>query len=454
MVLLGTPPMAQNRPGTSRPDSAECPQSTPYGWYVTGLLAVVSTVALVHRQIISFLIDPIKAELSVSDNDMGLLIGPWFAVFYTVCGVLLSRLADYRSRRALIGLSCVAWSLMTTLSGTVQSFMHLFIARMGVGLGQAILNPAAYSLIADYFPRRKLATAISFYEGSAYIGSGLAFLLGGVLLDKSESWRMVFWLVGVPGVVVSLTLITVRERPRTTAGASGGKDASFGDVLGYLWKSRRVLLTHHLALSALAFSGYGTFAWIPTFFTRHHQMSRSEAGIVLAISAAVGGVAGTLCAGYLADRLGARGRVNSKMLVALLASVLWLPAGVAYVLVENAWLAASLYCVAQFFGAGPFGVAAALVQELMPAQMRARGAALYLFVVNLIGFGLGPAAVSFVTDHIFQNEAWVGYSLLLCGLAARLFAVPVLFLSSRHYEAAMRRGPKPQAIFRSGKDLS
>ncbi len=245
-----------------------------------------------------------------------------------------------------------------------------------------------------------------------------------------------------PGGVMSLTLITVREPPRATVIPSGGKDAAFGDVLGYLWKSRRVLLAHHVGLSALAFSGYGTFAWIPTFFIRHHKMPPSEAGIILAISAAVGGVAGTLSAGYLADRLGDRGRANSKILVALLASVLWLPAGVAYVLVENPMLAVLLYCVAQFFGAGPFGIAAALVQELMPPRMRARGAALYLFVVNLVGFGLGPAAVGFVSHHVFQSEAGVGYSLLFCGLVARLFAVPLLFLSSWHYEAAMRRGPK------------
>ena len=411
--------------------------SMVYPWLVVAILMIAYVFSFVDRQILNLLVGPIRRDLDISDTQMSLLMGFSFAIFYTILGIPLGRLADSRNRRGLIAAGVVVWSLMTALCGFAKSYWQLFMCRVGVGVGEATLSPAAYSMIADYFPPGRRATAISVYSMGIFLGSGLAFLIGGLvikfavaqgavtlpLIGDVRPWQMVFFVLGGSGLLFSLAFLLVREPPRDGSHISAG--VPFSTVLAHLWKNRRTVLCHNMGFAMIAFCSYGTSAWVPSFFIRTFNWSAGEVGITYGLIVMMFGCAGILFGGWLTDHWLKQGKTDAALRVGILAAAVATLGGV-YLLADSGTLAAVLMVPAVFALGMPFGAAPAAIQEIVPNQMRGQASAVYLFIVNLIGLGVGPTAVALVTDKVFANDLDLKWSMLIVGTIANLVAIGFL----------------------------
>ncbi len=426
--------------------------SLAYPWFVVAILMIAYVFSFVDRQILNLLVGPIRRDLGISDTQMSLLMGFSFAVFYTVMGIPLGKLADSKSRRGLIAAGVVVWSLMTALCGTARLYWHLLLARIGVGVGEAALSPAAYSMIADYFPPEKRATAISVYSMGIYLGSGLAFLVGGLviqfvtaqgeivlpLVGSTRPWQVVFFVLGGAGLVFSLAFLLVREPPRHGVKV-GDSAATLGELWAHLKLNRRTVLCHNLGFAALAFCSYGTGAWIPTFFIRTFGWTPGEVGLVYGLVAMFAGSAGIIFGGRLADRWLRQGIDDASLRVGVWAACLLVPFSVIYLLMPTGVLAATLMVPLVFLVAMPFGAAPAAIQEIMPNRLRGQASAIYLFLVNLVGLGLGPTAVALVTDYVFHDDLAVRYSMIIVGCSACVIAAFTLSAGLKSYCVSVAR---------------
>ena len=353
---------------------------------------------------------------------MSLLMGLSFALFYTLCGIPLGRMADNRSRRGLILFGVLVWSAMTAACGLARSYWQFLTFRVGVGVGEAALSPAAYSLIADSFPRERRATAISVYSMGIYLGSGLAFLLGGLVIKFASAqgdvhlplfgevrpWQLIFLILGAAGVLFCLLLLAIREPARRGVGA--GVAVPLGEVGAYLRANRKTVLCHNFGFACLSFAGYGSGAWVPTFFVRTHGWDAGHVGVVYGSIVAVFGCLGIVFGGRLADYWAKRGRSDANMRVGLLAAWAVIPFTLVYPLLDNANWAAALMAPTVFFLSMPFGVAPAAIQEIMPNSMRGQASAIYLFVVTLFivpcpGYKPGCCRLILPVDPPFASAA-------------------------------------------------
>jgi MFS family permease len=428
-----------------------------YAWYVVAVLMVVYVFSFIDRQILSLLVGPIRRDLAISDTQMSLLMGFSFALFYTFFGLPLGRLADSRSRRGLIAAGLFTWSLMTAGCGLARQYWHFLLLRLGVGVGEAALSPSAYSMIADYFPPKKLGTALSVYAIGVYIGSGLAFLLGGVvvglvseqgtwtvpILGAIRPWQVVFLAVGLPGILLTAVMATVREpiRRGLKKVTADGRPAvvPVREVWGHIRRNGRTFFCHNLGYSLLAFAGYGGAAWIPTFLQRTHGVSARDAGIWFGLIVMIGGTLGIVFGGRMADWMLARGKRDAMLRIGIYSTLLWAPFGIGYLLVPSAFWSLALLAPAVFVGAMTGGAAPAAITQITPNEMRAQASAFYLFVVNLIGIGLGPTAVAMVTDYVFGDDAAVRWSLLLVGIVTHVGCITSLALGLKPFRASLDR---------------
>ena len=399
-------------------------------WSTVAILMLAYVLSFIDRQILNLLVGPIRRDLVISDTQMSLLMGLSFALFYTVCGIPLGRLADTKSRRGLIAIGVLFWSAMTAACGMARLYWQFLLCRIGVGVGEAALSPAAYSLIADSFPAERRATAISVYSMGVYLGSGLAFLLGGLVikfasaqgdvllpvLGEVRPWQLIFLILGAAGVLFTLLLLAVREPARRGVGA--GVAVPLIEVGRYLRANRRTVLYHNFGFAGLAFAGYGSAAWIPTFFIRTYGWDAGHVGVVYGSIVAVFGCLGIVFGGRLADWMAKRGRTDANMRVGLYAAMAALPCVASFPLMDNALWAAVLMAPTVFCLSMPFGVAPAAIQEIMPSAMRGQASAIYLFVITLIGLGIGPTAVALVTDYLFADDQALRYSLLIVSTLA------------------------------------
>lgn len=420
-----------------------------YPWYVVCVLMLVSVLSFVDRQIPNLMVGPIRADLQISDTQMSLLMGLSFALFYVICGIPLGRLADSRSRRGLIAAGLVFWSIATAFCGLARTYAQLFLARIGVGVGEAALAPAAYSLIADYFPPERRATAFAVYSMGIYLGSGLAFMLGGLvvvfalrngpvelwLVGEIRAWQYVFILLGISGLLFSLILLTVREPARSATHAV----APVAEILKFYRQHRRTLLCHHLGFAFLAMSAYGSAAWLPSYFVRVHGWDAGRFGLAYGAIVMLFCSAGALFAGAWADRWRSRGRTDASLRVAMLSTLLSLLAGLWYVFPDSGNLAMIAIIPAAFLAGMPAGLAPAALQQLAPSNMLGQVTAVSLLVINFIGLGLGPTAVALCTDYLFANDQAVGWSMLVVCGAAQLLAVLLLASGLRAFRKSVKR---------------
>lgn len=425
--------------------------SNARAWATVAILMVAYVLSFIDRQILNLLVAPIRRDLLISDTQMSLLMGLSFALFYTVCGIPLGRLADTRSRRGLIAIGVLFWSAATAACGMARLYWQFLICRIGVGVGEAALSPAAYSLIADSFPAERRATAISVYSMGVYLGSGLAFLFGGLVIQLASAqgdvllpivgevrpWQLIFLALGAAGLLFTLLMLAVKEPARRGVGA--GVVVPLADVGRYIRANKRTVLCHNFGFAGLAFAGYGSAAWIPTFFIRTYGWDAGQVGIVYGAIVAVFGCLGIVFGGRLADLMAKRGRSDANMRVGFYAAMGAAPFVLAFPLMETALWAAILVAPAVFFLSMPFGVAPAAIQEIMPNSMRGQASAIYLFVITLIGLGIGPTAVALVTDYVFADDTALRYSLLIVTSIAVFSSIVLLSMSLKPYRESVVR---------------
>lgn len=402
------------------------PPSLRYPWYVVFVLMLAYVSSFIDRQILNLLVGPLKRDFHLSDTKVSLLMGLSFALFYTLLGIPVARWADRAPRRRIIVLGVALWSLMTALCGVVKTYGQFFLARVGVGVGEASLSPAAYSIITDYFPKEKLATAISVYSVGAFLGSGLAVLLGASLVSLPAetttvvlplvgevfSWQLLFFYVGLPGAVIVLLLFTIKEPARRGALVHDGKTqaVSLRDAFGHIGQQRRVFFSVTLGITFVSLVAFGANAWIPTHFVRTFGWPIGKIGFSFGLIITVFSTAGVLTGGWLADFLTRRGYPDGKVRVGLIASA-GLLLSAFFPLVPSPEVALGLCTLPCFFCAFPLGASSAAVQELVPNQVRALAAAVYLFILNLIALGFGPTLVALLTDYVFRDESAIRFSL-------------------------------------------
>lgn len=437
--------------GSGKADGGGPYPSPRYAWYVVSVLCLAYVFALLDRQVLSLLVGPMRADLGISDTQVSLLQGFSFAVFYTGFGILLGRSADRGNRRNLIAAGMTLWSAFTAACGVVERFWQLFLLRMGVGVGEAALSPAAYSLLADYFPPERRATAFSVYSMGIYIGVGLASVLGGLVVQYSVAggplslpfvgairpWQLVFLVVGVPGLLVAALMATVREPSRREGGGASG--ISFRQTRDHVRAHFGTFVCVLLGISLISLANYGAGSWMPSVFIRDHGWSVARAGVFQGIAAGIGGAIGIVGGGAIADRIERRGRRDAYLRVVAVTAVLLLPAGTIYLVMPSGGLAAAAFIPLGVLAAVPFGVGAAAVQQLVPATMRGQITAVYLFMINLIGLGLGPTAVALVTDQVFHDPRAVNLSLLVVAAPAYIAAAALLWLGLPRFAASRDR---------------
>ena len=408
--------------------------SQAYLRYALGLLTLVYIVNFVDRQILAILLQSIKLDLGLTDFQLGLLGGTAFGIFYATLGVPIARLADFYSRKGVMAVCLTIWSGMTALCGTAGSFATLLLYRVGVGIGEAGGSPPAHSMISDYFPPERRATALGVFSLGVPLGILVGFLVGG-RLDDAIGWRSTFLVVGLPGLLLAaIVALTLREPPRglseSTAFSADQAAPGAGEVIRFLWRSRA--FRHASFASGLyAFVGYSTTNWAPPFLIRSHGMTTSEVGTWLALIIGIGGGVGIYLGGALSDRMAVRDD-RWRMWIPCLAQALSLPFGFVIYTTDNTMLALVMIIFPTFLGLVYQAPAMALVQSLATPAMRATAAAVLLFVINIIGLAMGPAATGLLSDALEPRfgEDSLRYAMLLTSLVLGWSAVH-FWLASR-----------------------
>jgi MFS family permease len=433
--------------------TAEAPSqnSTLYIWYVVGVLMVAYIFSFIDRQIFSMVVGPLRRDLHISDVQVSYLQGLSFVVFYTFFGILIGRLVDIYSRRTIIAIGLVLWSLFTTACGIVTTFPQMLLMRMGVGVGEAALSPAAYSLVADYVPPRRMSTAIGVYGAGIYIGSGLSFILGGLirtyastrgithlpLVGQIHPWQLLFFAVGLPGVLLAPLLYSIRE-PKTRGG-SLHPTAPITQVFSYIFANGGTFLLHNAGFGLLSLVSYASAAWVPEFYVRTFHWNIRDVGWVYGCIVMVCGSLGIIGAGRVADYLRARGRTNANIYVGMWIAIIWTPIHWLMLLTPSAWWATFWLVPAAILAAAPFGIAPSAIQQMMPPNMRGQASAVYLFILNLIGLGVGPTAVALFTHNVFHRDEALRYSMVIVFTAASLISAVLLGACTKTFLTSLGR---------------
>lgn len=406
--------------------TADEAEASPYAFYVVGVLMLASTCSFLDRMVLSLMIDPIRADLGLSDTQVSLLVGLAFAVCFVSLAFVFGRWADTRGRAALAAFGIAFWSLATVACGLAGSFGRLFVARMAVGVGEASLNPAAYSIIPDYFPPARRGLAMSIYACGASLGGGLAMLVGGVVVEwamaaqpslpvlgQAAPWKVVFIAVGAPGLLVALlVLLTVREPPRRASRAELAEAAPrVADVGRYVARHWAVFLPIFLGFSGFAINGYAFQVWGPAYFMRLHDLTPSQVGLLFGLGYGGGGTIGIILGGLWSDALVRRGQAHAPIKVSLWAAWLQAPPFVAAYLLSDTALAMVLFAAGMVAASLVGGLQAAMVQSLTPSRMRGLLAALYGATVTLMGLGVAPTLTAAMSDHLFGGPAGLGKAL-------------------------------------------
>jgi MFS family permease len=430
-----------------------------YSWYVVFVLTLAYTCSFIDRQILTLLIEPIRRDLDVSDTQVSLLGGLAFSIFYTTLGIPIARLADQTHRRNLMAAGVAVWSLMTAACGLARSFWGLFAARVGVGVGEAALSPAAFSLLSDYFPPQRLARAISVYSTGLYFGAGLALMIGGTVVQLVSNapvrelpvigqiypWQFTFFVVGMLGLPILLLMFTIREPVRRglLRRASGDraqdKPSSWPALRAFLRENARTVTCHITAFTLFGIAVNCYLFWSPTLMMRTFGWDAPKAGLVIGAMLFVLGTAGVYCGGWLADRLTATGRRDAILRAAFLGMLGGLPFLVATPLLDDARLAAIGLGISIFFMAFPQGLPSSALQIVTPNPLRAQMTAIYFFIGNLVASGLGPTIPALLSDYVFRDPAMLRYAIAAVEAIVLPLSLLFLYFGFAPYRASVQR---------------
>lgn len=418
-------------------------------WWSLLVLILAYAVSFIDRQILSLLVEPLKADLAISDTEVGLLQGIAFAVFYCALAIPVARLAERHGRIRIIVIGVAIWSAMTMACGLARSFTMLFVSRLGVGLGEAALSPSAQSLVTDYFPRERLGLAQSLYGVAIPIGGGLAIMLGGLIAQSVgasgnvilpivgavRGWQAAFLIVGAGSLLLVPLLATLKEPPRRSFGAV----EVAGETISAFFRRRAGLVACYFGgLSVLTLMAYANVAWFPSYFIRVHGLSRSEVGFGYGSVLALAGTAGLVIGGLVSDHLVRRGIATGHLLLAVGATLLAIVPGILTPLAGSASQSFMLMVPLVFFGAMPTGASATMTQLITPPQLRGMVVAVFLLIINVIGIGLGPLSVGLLNDRFFGDPQAIGHSMALVIGCSTIVSALLLALAIPLYARALQ----------------
>jgi MFS family permease len=435
--------------------AAEAPWPSPRrAWYAVGIFGLALAINFLDRGILVLLIGPIKHDMQLSDTKASLLVGFAFVFFYLFLGMPIARLVDTKSRRLIIGSGIAIWSLMTAFCGLAQSFVQLFIARIGVGVGEACNGPATFSMMADLFPREKLPRAISVLNFGFVAGTGLALVLGGAvihfvsnmgpielpLLGALRPWQITFLLVSLPGFLVAALFVTVPEPVRRgrIAGVAM-KSIPVADVLRFMKDNRWAYGPMFLGLACNVVLHFGAAAWVPTFFIRTYGWTAARAGVLQGSIVICTAPFALMIGSALSEWFTRKGYADANMRVTLIAIVGSTPCAILYPLMPTPELAVAILAAQWFFAMLSPGPQNAALQIITPNQMRGQVTALFLFVFNVIGFGVGPTVVALLTDYVFRGENMLRYSLCAAACVLGPLAALIVWSGLKGYAESVRR---------------
>jgi MFS family permease len=415
-------------------DSDSAYTRASYRAYALTLLTGVYIFSYIDRKIIFIVQEPIKLEFGLSDAQLGLLTGFMFMLFYVAFGIPFARWADKGVRRTVIAVAIGAWSIMTVLCGMAQTYTHLLLARIGVAVGEAGGSPPSHSMISDIFPLKQRGTAMSIYTTGVYLGVLVGFALGG-WISQHFGWRTAFVVVGAPGILMAILVrLTLKEPRRGMADKLEQVEEAppLMEVLKMLW-SRRSFRYMVAAATMSAFFTNNLIGWMPSFLMRSHEMVISEVGLWLALILGIVGGFGALSGGYLGDRLGNRDR-RWYVIVPAIALAIALPFSLLTFLVQDQRWSLLAYCVPVLVSGMYAGPVIAMTHAMVTSRSRAMASAVFFFIQNMIGLGLGPVAVGWLSDALVPAYAQhsLRYALLYALSVATVLAITFYCLASRH----------------------
>lgn len=434
-------------------DEQPYPPSTQ-GWYCVIGLALAVMVNFLDRGILTLLVEPIKRDLSLSDVQMSLIMGFAFTFFYAILGLPVARLADRLSRTSIIAVGVAIWSVMTALCGLASNFWHLFLARVGVGVGETTSGPSAYSLLSDYFPPEKLPRAIAGMNLGFVAGSGLAMVAGGAVIgivgtDSSihlpligtlRGWQMVLILVGLPGLLVSGMMLTVKEPPRRGQKVTAQESQPVSEVFIFLYNNWRIYIPMFAGLALISVQMFGVQMWGPAFFTRTYGWGPEQIGYVTGVGLMVSMPIGLFLGSWLAERYWKKGHKDANIRVVVYSTLVAIPLAVTGPLMPSPWLAAGFSVINSIF----LGMAApcenAAIQTVTPNRLRGQVTFFFLFIMNVIGMGLGPLVIAGLTQYVFLSEAGLRYSLVVCSAIMGPGGTLAFWLGMKRYGRAVAAG--------------
>jgi MFS family permease len=425
--------------------------SPKLAWITLIVLSLTYMFSFMDRQILVLLIDPIKTDLQISDTQVSLLTGLAFAIIYSFAGIPMGRAADLWVRKYVIIFGVTVWSLLTILSGCARNFSQLFMARMGVGFGEAALTPTAYAMVPDLFPPNKIARALSVFVLGGMIGMGMSLLFGGVivglvehvesitlpLIGEVRSWQVVLFIAGGLSLLMIIPLSLLPEPKRHIAdgpAATNKENLSFKAVLRYLWQHKKFYGVFLAGTTIYNLFGYGNATWIPSYFIRVHGWEASNAGITLGALYLVPAIIGGLSSGWLADYFYSKGYKTAPLFIMFIALLFLAPLILLFIympLMEAKIVALVLFFLIETMMVVLFP---AVLQMSTPNRIRGQVSAISLMISNLVGIGFGATSIALVTDYVFQDELAVGHSIAVVGVIACAVSMCLLFLALKPFK--------------------
>lgn len=426
-----------------------------YAWYVVSVLLLAYILAFIDREIIAILVHDIEATLQISDTQMSFLLGGAFAIFYTFCGAGIAWLADRGNRRLLIIAGVSIWSVMTCACGMVTGYWPLFLARVGVGAGEGALNPPGLSLLKDYFPPDRIGRALGLYSAGISAGAGIAYILGGTLypmlkaagtrsyplVGTLEPWQQMFFVVGLPGILVVLLLTTIREpvRRETLGRSRPIAPASLLQTLQFVGTRWRAFVVLFLAMSVLSILAYGVGFWIPESLRRSYQLNDVDYGHWVKMRGVVTiafGFIGVIAGGWLSDAQ-QKHHDDGYLRVCILAFLFMAVGYIGFTMMPTPGSAVGILALGFIGGGASTAAGSAAIVSLAPPQMRAQIVALYYFTLNFIGFMIGPTSVALLTDHVFHDRNMLRWSLAIVSAVSLSLGLFALLWNRPYFRAAI-----------------
>ena len=434
---------------SNQEESIPYPNRT-YAWFVVFVLILASLIAFIDRQVVAIVVEPMKEDLGVGDTEIGWLYGV-FALFYAAAALPIATMADKRSRKHIIAVGIFLWSLMTIACGLTRSYAQIFFARIWVGVGEATLSPSTTSLIGDYFPRKDIPMAMTIFQTGPVIGTGIAFVIGGYVLNMVEStdpmvlplvgalrpWQQTFIYVGTPGLFLAFLFLLIKEPTRRPTVSSTDKTPT-GELIAFYRANLKTFIFHHLGFVSLVLTGYAFVFWSITFFVRIHGVPAAEASQNFGWIFIFFGPMGPLLITYLAKRLTDKGYKDANITAGLVGGAVTIPIVLAITVAPNAYWAFIFYAPALAAVNSPFGIAAGALPVITPPHLRARVAAGYM-LISALGMLFGPPLAGAFNEFIFPQPDGVRYSMITMTCFFGVVGVIFLWLARKPYAESLRR---------------